>query len=126
MSNSKPYSYVRLLPLSDTTSTDNQSETSPLKEHGSPLYDGELSDNGLTSLHDDTKSTNPFADSAVAERWRKVYEDADYECRHVFEPDLTWSQEEERKVVQKLDWHVCLWAVCKPSCFILYFNERYL
>ncbi|KAL4950728.1 major facilitator superfamily domain-containing protein [Aspergillus filifer] len=54
--------------------------------------------------------TNPFADSDVAERYRELYETAQYECRHVFEPDLTWSVGEERQIVRKIDWHVCLWA----------------
>ncbi|CAK7274547.1 hypothetical protein SEPCBS119000_006230 [Sporothrix epigloea] len=53
---------------------------------------------------------NPFADPEVAEHWRGVYEKANYECRHVFDPSFTWAEEEERKLVRKLDWHVCLWA----------------
>jgi hypothetical protein len=56
-----------------------------------------------------------------------VYEKAQYECRHVLDADLTWTKEEEKKLVRKLDWHggslvdlqglisltspiVCLWA----------------
>ncbi|EHK22963.1 uncharacterized protein TRIVIDRAFT_53859 [Trichoderma virens Gv29-8] len=53
---------------------------------------------------------NPFRDSAVAQHWREVYEKSQYECRHVFDPMLTWSEEEERRLVRKLDWRVCLWA----------------
>jgi hypothetical protein len=54
---------------------------------------------------------NPFADLTVAEHWRQIYEASTYECRHVFDPTATWSQEEERKLIRKLDWRVCLWAV---------------
>ncbi len=54
---------------------------------------------------------NPFADPATAEHWRQVYEKSKYECRHVFDPSLTWSEEEEKKIVRKLDWRICLWAV---------------
>ncbi|KAI0126961.1 major facilitator superfamily domain-containing protein [Xylariales sp. AK1849] len=53
---------------------------------------------------------NPFSDPETAARWTKAYEDATYECRHVFDPHLTWTQEEEKRIVRKLDWRVCLWA----------------
>ncbi|KAL4965836.1 major facilitator superfamily domain-containing protein [Aspergillus stella-maris] len=54
--------------------------------------------------------SNPFADPEVAERYRELYGKAQYECRHVFEPELTWSVGEEKRIVRKIDWHVCLWA----------------
>jgi len=54
---------------------------------------------------------NPFLDPDVAEHWSKVYEKARYECRHEFDPSFNWSSEEEKKLVHRLDWHVCLWAV---------------
>ncbi|GKZ69763.1 hypothetical protein AnigIFM50267_004988 [Aspergillus niger] len=53
---------------------------------------------------------NPFADPDVAERYALIYEKAQYECRHVFDPTLTWTAEEEKALVRKLDWRVCLWA----------------
>ena len=55
---------------------------------------------------------NPFLDPQVAAHYREVYENSHYESRHVFDPALTWSREEERAIVRKLDWRVCLWAVC--------------
>lgn len=54
---------------------------------------------------------NPFSDPAVAAHWRDVYEKSRYECRHVFDPEMTWTEEEEKKLVRKIDWRVCLWAV---------------
>jgi len=54
---------------------------------------------------------NPFNDEAVAQHWAAVYEKSKYECRHVFDPSLTWSEEEEKRLIRKLDWRVCLWAV---------------
>jgi hypothetical protein len=54
---------------------------------------------------------NPFLDPDVAAYWRQVYEDAEYECRHIFDPTFTWTEEEEKRVIRKLDWRVCLWAV---------------
>ncbi|KAJ9353404.1 hypothetical protein DTO027B9_5331 [Paecilomyces variotii] len=58
--------------------------------------------------HDNEK--NPFLNPEAAEYWRKVYENCQYECRHVFDPHITWSEEEEKRLVRKLDWRVCLWA----------------
>ncbi|KAG8163266.1 hypothetical protein KVR01_006563 [Diaporthe batatas] len=58
----------------------------------------------------DTYGKNPFLDEAVAEHWRQVYHESQYECRHVFDPALTWTEEEEKAIIRKLDWRVCLWA----------------
>jgi MFS transporter, ACS family, DAL5 transporter family protein len=71
-------------------------------------------------------STNIFSDPEIKAYYIGVYEKAQYECRRVFDADLTWSKEEEKKLVRKLDWHgilkpqltgnleliraVCLWA----------------
>lgn len=54
---------------------------------------------------------NPFLETETAEYWRQVYENCQYECRHVFNPKLEWSAKEEKELVRKLDWKVCLWAV---------------
>lgn len=61
-----------------------------------------------------TNSHNPFLDTDLAQRWKDVYENAQYECRHYFDPGLTWSADEERRLVRKIDWRICLWAVCCP------------
>ena len=57
--------------------------------------------------------TNPFQDPAVAAHWTQVYDEAKYECRHIFDPSFTWTDEEEKRIIRKLDWRVCLWAVRK-------------
>jgi hypothetical protein len=62
-------------------------------------------------------SKNPFLDPDVAAHWTAVYEKSQYECRHVFDPNFTWTEEEERKIVRRLDWRVCLWAVSKIKIF---------
>jgi hypothetical protein len=67
----------------------------------------------------DPHANNPFADPEVAERYAMIYEKAQYECRHVFDPTLTWTSEEEKVLVRKLDWRVCLWAVC---CLLLFYR----
>ncbi|KAL2264254.1 hypothetical protein VTK26DRAFT_9030 [Humicola hyalothermophila] len=53
---------------------------------------------------------NPFLDPNVAAHWRQVYEDAQYECRHAFDPTLTWTEQEEKVIVRKIDWRICTWA----------------
>lgn len=58
-----------------------------------------------------TSSNNVFSDPKVLAYYKDVYEKSKYECRHVLDPNLEWTAEEERKLVRKLDWHVCLWAV---------------
>ncbi|TVY81581.1 putative transporter [Lachnellula suecica] len=55
-------------------------------------------------------SVSDSDEEEVAEHWRKVYDAAQYECRHLFDPELTWTEEEEKKLVRRLDWRVCLWA----------------
>lgn len=60
---------------------------------------------------DHEPNRNPFADPEVAAYYATLYEKSQYECRHVFDPTLEWTPAEERKLVRKLDWHVCLWAV---------------
>ncbi|PWN40111.1 MFS general substrate transporter [Ceraceosorus guamensis] len=49
-----------------------------------------------------------FSDPAVAAKWAAVYEESKYECRHRFDPHLTWDAEEERKLVRKLDIRIML------------------
>ncbi|KAI2624529.1 MFS general substrate transporter [Xylaria nigripes] len=53
---------------------------------------------------------NPFADQRLAAHWKQIYDNSRYECRHVFDPTLEWTEEEEKKIIRKLDWRVCLWA----------------
>jgi hypothetical protein len=59
---------------------------------------------------DEKFASNPFIDPKIADHYRRLYEASKYECRHAFDPDLEWEPEEEKKLVRKLDWHVCLLA----------------
>jgi hypothetical protein len=65
----------------------------------------------------DLIKSNPFLDPDVALHWTAIYEKAQYESRHEFDPTFTWTKEEEKKLIRKLDLRVCLWAV---SCHILF------
>jgi hypothetical protein len=74
----------------------------------------------------DQKGPNPFTDAVTTQYWRDIYENAKYEGRHRFDPEFTWTPEEERKLVRQvgapiqgigivanyvqLDWRITLWA----------------
>lgn len=66
-----------------------------------------ITKDGVISTRDSdaSLSTNVFSDPEVKAYYIAVYEKAKYECRHVFDADLTWTKEEEKKLVRKLDWH---------------------
>ncbi|CEI65486.1 putative transporter [Fusarium venenatum] len=68
----------------------------------SPLDSGDES--GSSSIE------HPFSDPDIADRWRKVYEKAEYENRHRFDPSFTWTESEEKKLIRKIDFRICLWA----------------
>lgn len=57
-----------------------------------------------TQETDASLSTNVFADPEIRDFYVKMYEKAKYECRHVFDADLTWTAEEEKKLIRKIDW----------------------
>ncbi|KAF1812705.1 MFS general substrate transporter [Eremomyces bilateralis CBS 781.70] len=54
---------------------------------------------------DSSVSANPFSDPQIRDYYVGVYEKAKYECRHVFDAGATWTEEEEKKMARKLDWH---------------------
>lgn len=88
----------------------------PAADTKTPYKVGDTPDETRSAV-DDNLAANPFADPAVAEHYRAVYEKAQYECRHAFDPELEWSKREERGLVRRLDWHVCTWACI--MCFAL-------
>ncbi|ODQ58551.1 hypothetical protein WICANDRAFT_34521 [Wickerhamomyces anomalus NRRL Y-366-8] len=61
----------------------------------------------ITNTDDDK---NPFKNPEIAKYWSGVYEKAQYECRHLFDPHFTWTKAEERKLVWKLEYRVTLLA----------------
>lgn len=72
-----------------------------------------ITKDGVVFTSNDSGSSldgNIFKDPEIRDYYKQVYEDAKYECRHVFDPNATWTAEEEHRVVRKLDWRVCLWA----------------
>lgn len=51
-----------------------------------------------------------FKDPVVAQMWAGVYEKANYENRHRFDPNLRWSAAEEKKLLRKIDLRIMTWA----------------
>jgi hypothetical protein len=50
------------------------------------------------------RQKNVFQDPEIAAYYVGVYEKAKYESRHVFDPNATWTEEEEKRIIRKLDW----------------------
>ncbi|KKP02020.1 major facilitator superfamily transporter [Trichoderma harzianum] len=53
---------------------------------------------------------HPFADPVMATHWRDIYEKANYENRHRFDPEFKWTAEEEKRLVRKIDLRIMVWA----------------
>ncbi|SCU99067.1 LAME_0G01706g1_1 [Lachancea meyersii CBS 8951] len=58
-------------------------------------------------------SQNPFLDAHVEKYYRDIYTDCSYECLGRFDPDIKWSEKEEKNILKKIDWRVAL-----PACFM--------
>lgn len=54
-----------------------------------------------------SEDTNVFQDDKKYAYYTKLYEDNNYECRHLVDRDLTWTPQEERKITWITDWNVC-------------------
>ena len=45
---------------------------------------------------------HPFSDRITAQYWRDRYDAAKYEGRHRFDPNYTWTAEEEKRLVRRV------------------------
>jgi hypothetical protein len=52
--------------------------------------------------HHGSFEDHPFSDPATAQHWRQIYENAEYEGRHRFDPKYTWEAEEEKRLVKRV------------------------
>jgi hypothetical protein len=118
--------YRRFLPFIFRQDNDHRKPANPQLYHGDAGVDSSKAEPVVVTSVDEMKNDetttssaasstmtedNPFSDPEVAKRYRDIYEKARYECRHRFDPGLTWTAEEERQLVRRLDWHIFLWAV---------------
>jgi hypothetical protein len=72
--------------ISDNMSKANSEVTSKQASDEQKVIEG-----SAASSTDGGDEKNPFLDPEVSEYWRLAYEKSQYECRHVFDPNLTWS-----------------------------------
>jgi hypothetical protein len=108
----------QLITSSPVVSDDSSSSEYPLEKKpavpGVIIKDAQLvTENGnivtkdgvvvSTEEADTSLAGNIFQDPEVRAFYVKMYEDCEYECRHVFDGDLTWSKEEEKALVRKID-----------------------
>ncbi|KIX97485.1 uncharacterized protein Z520_06937 [Fonsecaea multimorphosa CBS 102226] len=72
----------------------------------------ELDDLDGRAKHSFTGSTQQHAFSVPidAEYWKGVYDQAQYEGRHRFDPSIQWSSSEEKKLIRKIDFRIMLWV----------------
>ena len=84
------------------TEKNEKGQSVPVSEEN---YDTNSSDNGDVEKSIPEYGSYPdhiFANDSVAEYWRTVYEKAHYEGRHQFDPNLTWTAEEEKRIRRKV------------------------
>ncbi|MCJ1460647.1 hypothetical protein MMC28_011029, partial [Mycoblastus sanguinarius] len=63
---------------------------------------------GDRTIDDDNNADgNVFSDPRAVELYKPIEK---YEGRHRFDLHATWSDEEEKRLVRRLDWKICLWA----------------
>lgn len=52
-----------------------------------------------------------FQQPEIAQYWSNIYENAKYENRHRFDPEFTWTPEEEKKVLRKTDLKILVFCI---------------
>lgn len=85
------------------------------EKHSASVRDGSNSDSSVDIPFVDadgygSTEDHIFKDPAVASYWRGVYENANYENRHRFDPELKWTADEEKRVRRKIDLRIMTWA----------------
>ncbi|EGW31268.1 uncharacterized protein SPAPADRAFT_154163 [Spathaspora passalidarum NRRL Y-27907] len=101
--------------------TRNSTEIYPEKERAESIADSskkQYDSVNITSVDsnssDDSEKNqlvkNPFLDPKVEEYYRQVYSESNYESYSAFDPHFTWEEEEEKKLVRKLNYRVALSA----------------
>ena len=75
-------------------------------EKQAPITDASDTGSSHTSRsappHHGSHDDHAFSDPATAQHWRQIYENAQYEGRHRFDPKYTWEAEEEKRLVKRV------------------------
>lgn len=96
-------------PLPVALTQDGKKSLDTTQKPGFVDSSSKLSADSLPASEAELKA-NPFLDPVVAETYRQIYNEAGYECRKAFDPDLQWTKEEEKKLKRKLDLNVAFFA----------------
>ena len=96
-------------PLPVALTTDGKKSLDASQKPGFVDSSSKVSADSLPASEAELKA-NPFLDPVVAETYRQIYNEAGYECREAFDPDLQWTPEEEKKLKRKLDLNVAFFA----------------
>ncbi|KAI3406499.2 hypothetical protein KGF56_000631 [Candida oxycetoniae] len=96
--------------IENNNSISSANSNTPLKneKHQELIFSTVNSD---SSFESDQLAKNPFLDPNVERFYRDQYTNSKYEAYIAFDPQFEWTQEEENKVVRKLNFRVAL-AAC--------------
>lgn len=98
------------MPISEKTDADEHSVLAAGDSKSRPESCGSSKSIGSGNQDEVAPDQHVFSDPVVAEHWLAIYEKANYENRHRFDPTFAWSAEEERKLVRKIDKRIMVWA----------------
>jgi hypothetical protein len=77
------------------SSSEKKVEVAQNASSASSILDGPVPRYGSHDPHVFSNPTN-------AQHWREVYERAEYEGRHRYDPEYKWTAEEEQRLVRKV------------------------
>ena len=93
--------------ISSNNSYASINDADPLKKHDKLTITRVASD---SSIESNQLKKNPFLDPQVEEYYRELYTRSGYESYSAFDPTFEWTEEEEKKVIRKLNWRVAFTA----------------
>ena len=93
--------------ISSNNSYASINDADPLKKHDRLTITRVASD---SSIESNQLKKNPFLDPQVEEYYRELYTRSGYESYSAFDPTFEWTEEEEKKVIRKLNWRVAFTA----------------
>ncbi|CDK26502.1 unnamed protein product [Kuraishia capsulata CBS 1993] len=95
--------------LREDASTHSHGSDEPLTGKQPQTIESTVEESSLKS-ESTVDAKNPFLDPIVAKYYRDTYEKSKYECRERFDPEFTWTEKEEKKIVWRLEWRVTFLA----------------
>jgi hypothetical protein len=102
--------------MSAKSSSDNDSDLKVKDQTGKVIEDDPRSvEVGAVDGDYGSQGGHVFEDPKTAEYWRGVYETAQYEGRHRFDPHITWTAKEEKALRRK----VSLFDLIEPRSSML-------